>query len=98
MPALISIAKFIKKSNKKEKFYYIVENYTTIKDGKKSNKRKILKSLGRISKRQANIELSRFVDNTVAKLENTINTNMLFTTALKIVDDSIKKTININIK
>ncbi|MCP4049391.1 MAG: hypothetical protein GY730_01615, partial [bacterium] len=98
MPALITKEKFIKKTSQKETFYYIVENYTEIQDGKKRYKRRTLKSLGRISKRQANIELARFIDNPIAKLENTINTNMLFTTALKIVDDSIKKTININIK
>ncbi|MCP4049240.1 MAG: tyrosine-type recombinase/integrase [bacterium] len=98
MPALITKEKFIKKTNQKEKFFYIVENYTEIQDGKKRYKRRILKSLGRISKRQANIELSRFIDNPVAKLENIITTNILFTAALKIIDDSIKKTININIK
>ncbi len=63
MPVLIRINKKIKKTGKKEYFYYIVENRTLIKGGQRKTVRNYLKSLGRITKTQAYIELGRFVSN-----------------------------------
>ncbi|NQY74507.1 MAG: site-specific integrase [Candidatus Margulisbacteria bacterium] len=68
MPTIKYINKVNKKTGKKHKYVYIVENYTTIdsKTNKKKYDRKYLESLGilnqDVSKNQAKISLARYMD------------------------------------
>jgi len=50
------------KDGKKERYAYIVENYTVIKNGVKIRKRKILKNLRAVNSKQAQLELARYLD------------------------------------
>ena len=94
MPTLVCTSKKIKKTRKKEKFYYIVENKLIQENGLKKNKRTMLKSLGKVSKAQAYVELDRY-NNTHQK--NT-DSPISFTNAVKLSREILKKEVGVNSK
>ncbi len=96
MPTLIHVNKKIKKTGKKEKFYYIVENTTEISEGKKKIKRRYLKSLGRVTKSQAYIELDRFINSPDQGLN--LDVNILFKDAVIEFENYYKKEVGISIR
>lgn len=95
MPVLICVSKKVKKSGKKEPFYYIVENKSVVENNMRKRKRVYLKSLGRITKTQAHIELDRFISE--QKKINEKSNSISFSDAVAKAKVELKKEVGVNI-